>query len=687
MRTSIAGAAFLLVGAGAATVAAVDTTGNNIALNGSDTLFDVTQAVLASCATAFSDFTADAITYQGGGSGVGAGAQGLNTQQIAPSSRAYKNSEYCAIAAPASALASEGLLVGIDGLAVVANPTNSCSSSSANGFGGGVTMAVTTDGTAGGATPPPTCPGCDGSNNYVFANSFDALKVLYFGLHHDGASTYDCASPVRKTLIRQWHNLFTSDCAAGDATCAGGLSHAWRRSDLSGTTDAFVSILNPPAKAGNAVGIGTLSNVPVGATKKMNPFCNTSDANASPPTISFGGSGDFQDLDPVRTNCVAGKDGVCGPSKVGITPNFAGDMGIVLPVLLPDATTALSTDVFPLVQCSGSCTTVAPIRGPNIPSGYKCPSGNAPVLGLCFMPYTGSFDPRCFSVNTNKCVDVVGKPDGRQYNKPVIVLATQIPSGRRGTTPYQFALDANNRIMDGSFYRVHSIHAGANNVPDATVGETGLCNENDDTSQIGCLVDSDPCSVGFAGREGARFYPGTGTPPTPQPGPLKALAINGTPPFTPGLDPDLAVKNLLAAPGTTPLYPMARRLYVNSIYGFGNLIGGERELSQCYANNSIVTAAVTGRFVPVPGGVQCLDFPEELTTTATPAPNVQGTGNVAIGGCGSGTGFTGHNACTDPATAPAICGDGVIAAGFGEQCDPPAGSGSGSCDSNCKLVP
>src|SRR5580692_1183543 len=136
MRTSIVGAAFLLAGAGAASVAALDTTGSNLALNGSDTLFDVTNAVIASCNTQFSDFASQGITYLGGGSGVGSGAMDINTQQVSPMSRALKNSEFCSIPAVATATGgaatasnglSEGLLVGIDGVAIAANQTNSCS--------------------------------------------------------------------------------------------------------------------------------------------------------------------------------------------------------------------------------------------------------------------------------------------------------------------------------------------------------------------------------------------------------------------------------------------------------------------------------------------------------------------------------------------------------------------------------
>ena len=665
MRTSITGAAILLAGAGAASLAAaVDTTGSNIALNGSDTLFDVTQSVIASCNTAFGDFSSQGITYLGGGSGVGAGAMGLNTQEVSPMSRALKSSEYCSIASPASAGLSEGLLVGIDGVAIAANQTNSCSNSAsgANGFGTTAAMAVLSggNGTATGATY--TFGDASGSL-YKGQPSFDALAVLYFGLTHDG--NYNCASDTRKTLIKNWKNLFASDCAAGDTTCSAGLTHAWRRSDLSGTTDAFVSVLNPPngttsngKGAAVSVGIGTLSNVPVGAAQKSNPFCNSADATASPATVSFGGSSDFQDLDPVRTNCVAGKDGVCEGFKAGTTSgSFAGDLGVVETILVPDGTTALASDFYPQQACSASCTLVAPIKGNQLPAGYKCPGGGGTIGGACLMPFAGSTsspDPRCITANTTKCADLTGRPDGRQYNLATVVAAAQIPTAQRGTTPFQYAFDANKRIMTGSFYRIHSTTGGAGNVPDPTVGQTGLCQENDDTSQIGCLSDADPCSIGYAGRESAKSYPGLGTPAVPQTAPLKALAINGTPPFTPAsinADPDTALKNLLQPTGTSPVYGLARRLYFNTIYGFSNLKGGENELAQCYGNNAIVGPAISSHgFVAIPGGVQCLDYPEEGASTATPAPNVQGSGSVALGGCGLG--LAGQNACA--ASPPVI---------------------------------
>jgi hypothetical protein len=737
MRTSIVGAAFLLVGAGAATVAALDTTGNNLALNGSDTLFDVTTDVLASCKLQFPDFAANKITYKGGGSGVGAAQMQGDIQQVSPMSRALKNTEYCPPGGNVVSGALVGgpgltadLLVGIDGVAIVANTVNSCSGTAPNGFGASTAFAVTADGTTTGGAPA-TCPGCDASNNYTFADSFDALKVLYFGLMNNG--TYDCASPVRKTMIKQWKNLFSTDCGGstgpGDTTCSAGLTHAWRRSDLAGTTDAFVNILNPAGR-----GVGTLPNLN-GSAQKINPFCNTPDATSG--VKSWGGAGDFTDADPIRTACGAAGtiDGVCGftGKKAGDTSpgSFVGDLGVVLPVLIPDGTVSLPADLYPPnVACTNSCVLVAPIRGNQLPNGYKCPDGTSTVGGSCFMPALNN-DPRCIAGNHAQCAGASGRPDGRRYNLVQVVPSSQVPAASRAPTAFQFAYDinsvpistaanpiANPRFMTASFFRIHSNTAGASNVP--VTGTTGLCQENDDTSQIGCLVDSDPCSVGYAGREAAKLYPGTGSPPAGVLAQNKALSINGVTPYTPATinaNPNEALLNLLNTTSgpTEPFYPLSRRLFFATNYGFGNLLTGEKELASCYADSAIVEPIITNHgFVAVPNGVECLDYPEELATTSTPAPNTRGAGALpALGGCGPCTGFTsalacgavagcswngstcsgtatGHNACLDPALAPPICGDGIIATSFGEQCDPPANPQtgvSGTCDTNCKLVP
>jgi hypothetical protein len=235
-----------------------------------------------------------------------------------------------------------------------------------------------------------------------------------------------------------------------------------------------------------------------------------------------------------------------------------------------------------------------------------------------------------------------------------MVLSSQVnkafPAFSTGT--FQMSVDASTpvpRILNGSFYRIHSVVPASNYAAGVgtETGTTGVCTQGDDTAQIGCLVDSDPCSVGYAGREDAQGFPGTVAANGPTSQPLKGLTIDGTPPFTPGADPDLAVKNLLVA-GATPLYPLARRLWYATIYGFQNLQGHELELSQCYATNSIMSSAMTNNgFVPVPSGVSCIDYPETVATTATAAiaPNVQGSGPVALNGCASATNT---DACINP---------------------------------------
>jgi hypothetical protein len=628
-------------------------------LNGSDSLYDVVQTVISSCANSFGTFSG--ASYEGGGATVGALQMQAALQKISPMTRPLEASEYCAdstvaMSGGASPLLTEALLIGLDGVSVVANETNSCSTTTANGLGG-IQFQVTSNGTPTGGVPA-SCPGCSAGNLYTFGDptgslyagrpSFDALAVLYFGLMHDG--TYDCGNPVRRSLIANWRNIFATDCLGGDATCTSGLTHAWRLGDLSGGTDALVSVLGPPARgigtAGPvAVGIGTLETAPVYAAKLANPFCNSFDANNVGST-SFAGSSDYQDLDPIRTICGASgqRDNVCEAYKnFGTSGLFLGDLGVVLPIVFPDSPVVQASDVYPLQFCSQSCTLIAPAKSSFIPPNFTCPeSGLAPIQGFCFMPdLPGTTDPRCVSTSTNKCFDVIGKPDGRQYNRAIVVAQSQFTGTyqkyKQPGSPFQMAIDANGRIMNGAFFRIHAETAGANNVPNPSAGTTGLCTQTSDSAQVGCLVDSDPCSVGYAARSAAAFFPGLGGPPPSAP--LKALAIDGVPPFTPGADPNLAIENLLHSPGTVPFYPLSRRLYLNTIYGFGNLDPTEADLYSCFANGTVMSSILPlYGFVPIPAGPQCLNYPSNLSTTSTPAPNTQGPGNVALGGCGLGLG-------------------------------------------------
>ena len=447
-----------------------------------------------------------------------------------------------------------------------------------------------------------------------------------------------------------------------------------------GTTDAFVRILNPPNGNGtNGKAAATVSGhgsasapsrpssprASLGTKTASNPFCNSKDATTSTNTTlveSYGGDSDYVDLDPIPALPAR----PTAPAKTSASPTWPstrsqnqGDLGVVLPVLLPDSTVTASTDAYPVNACGPQCVYVG--VGPVGPA-YRCPAtGAKPIAGACLYPGKQG-DPRCISSSASKCLGAPGNPDGRFYNLATITLASNFTANSNpavqnlvGNRTYQIAVDAGLHEMHGSYFRIHQKQAGLHNVPNATAGTTGLCGENDDTSQIGCLTDSDPCSVGFAGREAAQGFPGISTGPTAAP--LKALAVNGTPPFdlANASDNDDFVENLLTGTGT--IYPMSRRLYFATIYGFGaSLQGAEKDLAACMGTEPALSAAVTKHhFVKVPSGVRCVDYPENLNSTATPSPNKPGTGNAAFGGCNATAGTTigaGTDACTAAGTQP-----------------------------------
>ena len=412
VRTSTVSAAFLLVGAGAAALAALEPGGgNNLALNGSAALFEVTQAVITACGATFSDFNSDGISYRARGSGVGAAYMDSGIQELSPMSRALKSTEYCtnlsnnsvsstATSEGAAPTSTEAILVGIDGVAIVANQTSDCQAdttanptSAAISFGSTTALAVSGTG---------TCNGCSASNTYTFGDSsvstylyqnqpsYDALAVIYFGLTHDGF--YNCNSTVRRSLVANWGALFNTSCAASGTSgnCPTGIQHAWRPGDLSGTTDAFVSIINPPdgtlSQRQGRRSLGRhrdpLERRP-GAAGKSNPFCNSADATSNPATISFGGSSDFSDLDPIRTQCTSA-DSVC-EAFGGTTSKFQGDLGLVLPILEPDGTSTVASDLFPTTPCSSVCA-LFPIAKSNAVGNTPCPNGASVVRRFLLLP-------------------------------------------------------------------------------------------------------------------------------------------------------------------------------------------------------------------------------------------------------------------------------------------------------------
>ena len=323
-RTLLAGATFLVGVGGAAQANA------QLNLKGSDTLEDV-----AKDAVAAAGLTGNIVYIGGGSSGGQAAMSGTPTQQIAPMSRQLNGAACTTLG---STIGQE--LIGLDGIAVVgANQTGGDSDGQS-----GVTTDDCNDNITGGRVlNVPGCTaadGCDGSSNYTFTDWKDVLAMVYAGQNHTSAgqllpagiacnSNADCTNPgetciggppgkcgnvadinkrnparincnsiVRRALVDNWGALFST--GTGAAACRSGactkLRHAFRRDDISGTTDTFVGL----------VGLVAIPNYttafdpsPVFLPKPdskatANPFCNAGEA------LMNKGDSDYLDLDPIR---------------------------------------------------------------------------------------------------------------------------------------------------------------------------------------------------------------------------------------------------------------------------------------------------------------------------------------------------------------------------------------------------
>jgi len=328
MRKLLAGATVVVFGAGAASSAWAQV----LQMKGSDTLEDIAKGVIADCQNpaitgplSLTTLPAGSIVYFGGGSGGGQAAMLANppTQRIAPMSRPLNG----AVACPGGSGTVQGildpraeeLLIGLDGLAVVgANQTHvdslqevspgACPDSILPG-GSPVVLSFTTDCTADGCVAAGA-----GAWTYTFNSWKEVLAMIYGGQNNIiaqaqllPAATFpktrnpariNCASTVRKRLADSWGTIFEGAAGnCGKGPVAGNctkLKHAFRRGDLSGTTDTFVTLTGmvaiPAFTTTSAANFPTVN--PASAT--ANPFCN-----AGVKAMNKGDS-DYLDLDPIR---------------------------------------------------------------------------------------------------------------------------------------------------------------------------------------------------------------------------------------------------------------------------------------------------------------------------------------------------------------------------------------------------
>jgi hypothetical protein len=712
MRKSIALGAFAALAAGSAGVGALDSVP---AMVGSDTLKNLTVAVIDAC-TDLGTYTADndplkagkqPIVYNGTGSGNGENAMkpSPSTQWVAPMSKPM-GTGICNAAAPRAG--AEGIIMALDAVSIA--------------VAGSVVGAEGIDypGAAG-----------DPANNWK-----TVLREVYTGMGATGSNLYarDCNSASRHAIVDNWDNIFHGStgttCAdsnpdSGAANVEPGLRHAFRRDEESGTTDVFLGQLGLPTVNFQQTAPSS-GSVPTGSTTTQaviyralanSPFCNirrpedknlpvnkggsfippmyqvgvpasiggpaTGNQGLVPYDPSLGDNARFmapymtemQDEDPIRRKCFGPKvtvlDSPTAPREEVCSAD--GQLGLVLPINPPPALT--TSERYPVLPCEDTRDFEfgpAPTRPTGDP--VRCPNGDAPQDGKCLLPTRtagAGFAFDCLNNGLNSpaaifdadgngsdypdapTTDGRGDADGRAYN---LILRAADGSVRTIARPNPVALGTMNLPVVGAFYRIHSSRSG---LP-APASTTQVCATQDDaTDQIGCLAQKSLCSIGYAGGGAITNNPGT-----------VAALVNGVQ-ATP------ATVQALVAGGTA--YPLSRKLYLNSLRGFENLLtssdpsgdagkDAELDLAECYANLPFSTFASVGTsqiniaspafgFVPLPGATPkalCEDFNGTACTDATNTDACENnTGLIPTSACNNGLkdgDETGPDAC--PAARP-----------------------------------
>ncbi len=528
MKRTTAAVAAALLGLSASNAQAIDPI-----LRGSDTLESIMDNLIAS-------YPLTSITdYDAAGSGAGEDAIEADQQELGPMSRFLTNTagntNGCGDASRDPTQAGCWSFAK-DSITLVGQNTQACEI-----LRWGENLAVG-DANGDGSV---VCPGCVGGS-HPFADWRTVLRIIYAGEEVDyvtGAPrpaapsaniATRCNSDVRRTLVSSWTNLFKGGCAAGN--CASGLKHAWRRDDNSGTTAVFLELLG-------------LSGV------STRPFCNGLET---------------EDQDPVRRDCVgagsaASGDTVCGFGPTPSTRSAQGfimaaggnSLGLVVPTLLP-ASPFNQTDVTrncsavpnaPAVLVGGVYNATSSGGGAFgkvswtsadvVKYGANCPNGAAPVGGQCdwpMAPGTPAGTPRfgCVANGNSRPTGSANAPNGS--SSPNVFFDARIYnlwSRNDNGTIKTYVRGASTPVQNSSMYRYR----------------THQCRQDDETNHIGCLTQTDTCSLGFAGFRATQNW------------------------TVKGLDLRTEAGGASADPTSVTTYPLARDLFFCQLDAFGSSVG------------------------------------------------------------------------------------------------------------------
>jgi hypothetical protein len=229
-------------------------------------------------------------------------------------------------------------------------------------------------------------------------------------------------------------------------------------------------------------------------------------------------------------------------------------LGVVLPVSIPQDVVTQTPWWEPFRYPSGgSCTPgVRAFVNPYPVHEIICPDGVLKrISGTCRLPQNtsnGRFD--CV-VDTTLAPG--NTPDPRVFTLMPVDNTGHITNMLDSYSNPNISTTPSLRRFSRAYFRIHMVRPD-NSQKQATT--TTGCTATDDTSQIGCLVKASPCSIGYAAREAV-----DATEPFNNVA-LRIVGVQAT---------QEAIQNLLT--GGAPVYPMSRRLWLNSTNNPGDLVG------------------------------------------------------------------------------------------------------------------
>jgi hypothetical protein len=418
----------------------------------------------------------------------------------------------------------------------------------------------------------------DGSSYPVGANGMgwkDVLRLVYTGCANNQGNCASiprltrCTSSARKTIIDRWDYLVESGVVSGDSevscpaagACAdnaqhdGGLRAAYRQDDISDMAGVFLSVLGLANDPNNylrsrktLVGITGWTAIPnsfmfcdggqlEGFTFDADPVLDPAIGNfpklrtAAAPTVNVQG-------DPITKPCKA-EDVLCGYDK---------RIGVVRPIR-----STQGTNWYPPFQCTKSL--FDPVQWINT-SKRVCPDGSSPSAGQCDLPYyldttvtPNTKHYNCVANLGTKPSDIPTAYDGRAYNWVMKNDTSGAPEFiTAGILPQVAQWRQQMATLQTTGFRIGGLIPAVNLV----------CEEQDATRNIGCIVGHTTCAMGSAGREAAALSPYDKLQE-----PFRLVNASGT--ITAPSD------SALTTTDPTQAYPLASSLFINAIGGFRNI--------------------------------------------------------------------------------------------------------------------